>query len=69
MRKTVLIVTTLFCAATLAWADNYNVGTDGDLREAIKNNNANITVTSNIDLSNSTLSIPKGNTGRDVSVP
>jgi len=60
MRK--LFTSILLCAATLAWADNYNVGTDGDLRAAIQHNNANITVTADIELSNSTLSIETGDT-------
>ncbi|MBO4578135.1 MAG: hypothetical protein J5688_05440, partial [Paludibacteraceae bacterium] len=60
MRK--LFTFILLCACALAWGDNYNVGTDGDLRAAIQNNNANITVTADIDLSNSTLSIESGDT-------
>ena len=42
-----------------AWADNYNVGTDSELRAAIANDGANITVTADIALSNSTLSIER----------
>ena len=68
MKKSLFLIIVLLCATTV-WAEDYNVGTDSELRTAIQDNNANITVTSNIDLSNSTLSIPKGNTGRDVSVP
>ena len=49
-------------ACALAWATDYNVGTDSELRAAIQNNNANITVTADIDLSNSTLSIESGDT-------
>ena len=43
------------------WAQT-PVGTDSELRAAIQNNGANITVTADIDLSNSTLSIPSGTT-------
>ena len=68
MKTPKLFLVALLCATTV-WAEDYNVGTDSELRTAIQDNNANITVTANIDLSNSTLSIPKGNTGRDVSVP
>ena len=62
MRRVILIATVLICAATLAWAQNaISVSTDSELRAAITNG-ANITVTSNIYLSNSTLSIPTGYT-------
>ena len=61
MKKALLIATTLLCAATLVWATDYNVGTDSELRSAITNG-ANITVTADIDLSNSTLSIPSNAT-------
>ena len=63
-----LILALLCAVAQGAWAQT-SVSTDSELRAAIKNDGANITVTADIDLSNSTLSIPKGNTGRDVSVP
>jgi len=52
----------LLCAvAQGAWAQT-TVSTDQELRAAIQNNGANITVTADIDLSNSTLSIPSGTT-------
>ena len=66
-RKLFLLLAALLCT-TAAWAQA-PVATDSELRAAIQTNGANITVTADIDLSNSTLSIPKGNTGRDVSVP
>ena len=49
----------LLCT-TATWATDYNVGTDSELRAAIQNDGANITVTADIDLSNSTLSIASG---------
>ena len=63
MKKQKLFVqlAALICATT-AWATDYNVGTDSELRTAIQDNNANITVTADIDLSNSTLSIESGKT-------
>ena len=48
--------------ATTAWATDYTVGTDEELRAAIANDGANITVTADINLSNSTLSIAEGTT-------
>ena len=51
----------LLCATT-AWAADYSVGTNSELRAAIQNDGANITVTADIGLSNSTLSIPEGTT-------
>lgn len=59
--KLSFLLAVLLCT-TATWATDYNVGTDSELRAAIQNNNANITVTANIDLSNSTLSIPEGTT-------
>jgi len=57
------MILALLCAvAQGAWATDYNVGTDSELRSAIQNNDANITVTADIDLSNSTLSIESGKT-------
>ena len=50
----------LFTATT--WAQVEIVDTDAKLRAAIANNGANITVTADIDLSNSTLSIAAGTT-------
>ena len=50
----------LLCTTT-TWATDYNVKNDSELREAIANDGANITVTADIDLSNSTLEI-KANT-------
>ena len=61
MKRTKFMTIALLCA-TIVWAEDYNVGMDSELRTAIQNNNANITVTADIDLSNSTLSIPKGTT-------
>ena len=60
--KLSLLLAALICA-TAVWAADYNVGTDGELRAAIANNNANITVTADIDLSNGTL---KGGWGGNV---
>ncbi len=58
MRKVLFMITALLCTLLQgAWATDYNVDTDEELRAAIQNNGANITVTANIDLSNSTLSI------------
>ena len=54
-------MTALLCAMT-AWATDYNVGTNDALRAAITNDGANITVTADIELSNSTLSIPANTT-------
>jgi len=48
--------------ATTAWAADHTVGTDSELRAAIADNGANITVTADIYLSNSTLSIESGTT-------
>ena len=45
-----------------AWATDYSVKDDAGLRAAIADNGANITVTADIDLSNSTLSIAEGTT-------
>ena len=59
MRKILLIATILLCTVTQGWATDYNVGTDSELRTAITNG-ANITVTADIELSNSTLSIETG---------
>ena len=59
--KLFTFLTALSCA-TAAWATDYNVGTDADLRTAIGNDGANITITADIDLSNSTLSIESGRT-------
>jgi type 1 fimbria pilin len=59
--KFMTVLAALICAMP-CWAADYNVGTDGELRSAIQNDNANITVTADIDLSNSTLSIAAGKT-------
>ena len=59
--KYLILLIALVCTTT-AWADNFNVGTDAELRAAIQNDGANITVTADIDLSNSTLSIESGKT-------
>ena len=57
-----ILLVALVCANTTVWADDFNVGTDAELRAAIQNDGANITVKANIDLSNSTLSIESGKT-------
>lgn len=63
MRSFRYLILALLCAvAQEVWATDYNVGTDSELREAIANDGANITVTADIDLSNSTLSIAAGTT-------
>lgn len=56
-----LIIALLSAVAQGAWAQTC-VSTDSELRAAIQNNGANITVTADIYLSNSTLSIPEGMT-------
>ena len=58
MKKRLLLMTALLSTMT-AWATDYNVGTDADLRAAILNDGANITVTNDIELSNITLSIER----------
>lgn len=45
-----------------AWAEDIDVDDDSKLRAAIAKDGANITVTANIDLSNSTLNIAEGKT-------
>jgi len=61
-RKLFLLMFALLCAvAQGAWAQT-SVSTDSELRAAIKNDGANITVTADINLSNSTLSIESGKT-------
>ena len=63
MRSFRYLILALLCAvAQWAWATDYSVGTDSELRAAIENDGANITVTADIDLSNSTLSIAAGTT-------
>jgi len=59
--KTLFMVATLMAMAQGAWAQT-SVSTDSELRAAIKNDGANITVTADINLSNSTLSIESGKT-------
>ena len=61
MKKPLSFLFALLCA-TAAWATDYTVKNDGELRAAIANDGANITVTADIDLSNSTLSIESGKT-------
>ena len=56
-----MIIALLCAVAQGAWAQT-TVTTDSELRAAIANDGANITVTSDIDLSNSTLSIESGRT-------
>ena len=60
--KTFTLFAALLCATTI-WAQSPTVvTTDSELRAAIQNNVANITVTADIDLNNSTLSIASGTT-------
>jgi len=59
--KIITIIAALI-ATTAAWATDYNVATDSALRAAIQTDGANIIVTADIDLSNSTLSIAAGTT-------
>ena len=62
MKKIFFFTFAFLCTvAQGAWAQT-SVSTDSELRAAIQNNGANITVTSDIDLSNSTLSIESGTT-------
>ena len=56
----IIMVAALICATT-AWAQT-KVSTDDELRTAIQTDGANITVTADINLSNSTLSIAEGMT-------
>ena len=58
--KLFILMAALICATT-AWAQT-KVSTDDELRTAIQTDGANITVTADIDLSNSTLSIAEGTT-------
>lgn len=62
MKKSFLFV--LLCAVTQwVWSQNPTVvSTDSEIRAAIQVNNANIQLGADINLSNSTLSIPAGNT-------
>ena len=63
MKAKYFLIFALTCAvAQGAWATDYNVKDDSELRAAIANNNANITVTADINLSNSTLSIAENTT-------
>ena len=63
MKKIIFIIITLLCTLLQgAWADNYSVNTDDELRAAIADDGANITVTANINLSNSTLVIGSNKT-------
>ncbi len=61
MKKKLLLMTALLSTMT-AWATDYNVGTDAELRAAIQIDGANITVTADIELSNSTLNISNNRT-------
>ena len=64
MKSIKFLILALLCAvAQGAWAQSPTaVSTDDELRAAIQTNGANITVTADIDLSNSTLSIESGKT-------
>ena len=62
MKTNPLFILALLCTLVQgAWAQTC-VSTDDELRAAITNDGANITVTADINLSNSTLSIPEGTT-------
>ena len=60
--KYILTFVLILGLAQGVWATDYNVGTDSELRSAIASDGANITVTADINLSNSTLSIASGTT-------
>ena len=63
MKSKALLFLALLCTIVQGvWAMDYNVKNDDELRAAIQNNGANITVTTDISLSNSTLSIAEGTT-------
>lgn len=64
MKSFRFLIFALLCAvAHGAWAQSsITVSTDDELREAIANDGVTITVTADIDLSNSTLSIASGTT-------
>ena len=52
MRRQLFLIIALLCAvAQGAWAADYNVGTESDLKEKVQFDNANITLTANITLS------------------
>ena len=52
MKKALLLTIALLCTVVQgAWATDYNVATDSELRAAVQNNNANITLTADINLS------------------
>jgi hypothetical protein len=59
--KLFILLAALLCATT-SWADDYSVNTDSKLREAIQNDGANITLTGDIELTNSTLDIKNNRT-------
>ena len=62
MIKQISFLYALLCMVVQGvWAQT-NVSTDDELRAAIQNDGANITVSADINLSNSTLSIPEGKT-------
>jgi len=61
MKKQKLFMMAALVCATATWAQT-NVSTDSELRAAIQTDGANITVTADIVLSNSTLSIASGTT-------
>ena len=56
MKKCLLFLTVLLCTLT-ALAEDYNVNTDSKLRDAIAIDGADITLTADIELTNSTLEI------------
>ncbi len=62
LNRAVMTLLLYIFIVTTAWATDYNVGTDSELRAAIQNDGANITITADIELSNSTLSIPANKT-------
>ncbi len=61
-RRTMMIIAMLCAVAQGAWATDYIVKNDSELRSAIANDGANIQLAYDIQLSNSTLSIESGKT-------
>lgn len=63
MKDRLILFLAMLCAvAQGAWATDYRVKNDSELRAAIQNNGANIQLAYDIQLSNSTLSIESGKT-------
>lgn len=61
MSRLLSLSVAVFLLSTLSYAQTV-VTTDAEIRSAVQVNNANIQLGADIDLSNSTLSIPAGNT-------